>query len=251
MSVAQKVAIITGAQSGIGLATARRFAAEGAAVVLADVVDARAATNELIGTGAQALFVQADVSNASQVGALLEQTLSAYGHLDVLVNNAGVELPKRITDTTEAEWDRLMDVNLKGVFLCSRAAIAAMQRQRGGVIVNVGSELGVVGRSEIAAYCASKGGVVQLTKAMAVDHAADGIRVNCVCPGPVDTPLLQAIIRGSADPQRERLAILDKTLMKRFGHPKEIASAILFLASDESSYMTGSILLVDGGVTAH
>ncbi|HUS69202.1 MAG TPA: SDR family oxidoreductase [Anaerolineae bacterium] len=251
MRMKQKVSIITGAQSGIGLATARRFAAEGATVVLADIKDASPAANELVGTGAQAHFVQTDVSNASQVEALLEQTLSAYGHLDVLVNNAGVELPKRITDTTEAEWDRLMDVNLKGVFLCSRAAIPAMQRQGGGVIVNVGSELGVVGGSEIAAYCATKGGVVQLTKAMAVDHAADGIRVNCVCPGPVATPLLEATIHGSSDPEKERLRILDKTLMKRFGHPKEIASAILFLASDESSYMTGSILLVDGGVTAH
>ena len=251
MRMKQKVSIITGAQSGIGLATARRFAAEGATVVLADIKDARPAANELVGTGAQARFVQTDVSNASQVEQLLEQTLSAYGHLDVLVNNAGVELPKRITDTTEAEWDRLMDVNLKGVFLCSRAAIPAMQRQGGGVIVNVGSELGVVGGSEIAAYCATKGGVVQLTKAMAVDHAADGIRVNCVCPGPVATPLLEATIHGSSDPEKERLSILDKTLMKRFGHPNEIASAILFLASDESSYMTGSILLVDGGVTAH
>lgn len=250
MRMTRKIAIITGAQSGIGLATARRFAAEGAAVVLADVVDASPATNELLGSGAQARFVQADVSNASQVEALLEQTLSAYGGVDVLVNSAGVELPKRITDTTEAEWDRLMDVNLKGVFLCSRAAIPVMQRQGGGVIVNVGSELGIVGGSEIAAYCASKGGVVQLTKAMAVDHAADGIRVNCVCPGPVDTPLLEAIIRGSADPEKERLAILEKTLMKRFGQPTEIASVILFLASDESSYMTGSVLLVDGGATA-
>jgi NAD(P)-dependent dehydrogenase (short-subunit alcohol dehydrogenase family) len=251
MRMKQKVSIITGAQSGIGLATARRFAAEGATVVLADIKDARPAANELVGTGAQARFVQTDVSNASQVEALLEQALSAYGHLDVLVNNAGVELPKRITDTTEAEWDRLMDVNLKGVFLCSRAAITAMQRQGGGVIVNVGSELGVVGGSEIAAYCATKGGVVQLTKAMAVDHAADGIRVNCVCPGPVATPLLEATIQGSTDPEKERLRILDKTLMKRIGHPEEIANAILFLASDESSYMTGSILLVDGGVTAH
>jgi NAD(P)-dependent dehydrogenase (short-subunit alcohol dehydrogenase family) len=251
MRLKQKVCIITGAQSGIGLATARLCAAEGATVVLADVKDASAPTNELVRAGARACFVQTDVSSAPQVDALLEQTLSAYGRLDVLVNNAGVELPKRITDTTEAEWDRLMNVNLKGVFLCSRAAIPVMRQQGGGVIVNVGSELGVVGGSEIAAYCASKGGVVQLTKAMAVDHAADGIRVNCVCPGPVATPLLEATIHGSTNPEEERLRILDKTLMKRLGQPKEIASAILFLASDDSSYVTGSVLLVDGGVTAH
>jgi NAD(P)-dependent dehydrogenase (short-subunit alcohol dehydrogenase family) len=251
MRMRRKVALITGAQSGIGLAAARLFAAEGAAAVLADVKDASELAHELALTGAEARFVHADVSSASQVSSLVEETLSAHGHLDVLVNNAGVELPKKITETTEAEWDRIMDVNLKGVFLCSRAAITAMRRQGSGVIVNVGSELGVVGGSEIAAYCASKGGVVQLTKAMAVDHAADGIRVNCVCPGPVDTPLLEAIIRGSSDPEKERRSILDKTLMKRFGQPTEIASAILFLASDESSYMTGSILLVDGGLTAH
>jgi len=251
MRMKQKVSIITGAQSGIGLATARRFAAEGAAVVLADIKDATSLADELVGSGAQARFVHTDVSSAAQVQALLEQTLSAYGRLDVLVNNAGIELPKKITDTTEAEWDRLMDVNLKGVFLCSRAAIVAMRRQGGGVIVNVGSELGLVGGSEIAAYCATKGGVVQLTKAMAVDHAPDGIRVNCVCPGPVATPLLEATIRRSADPEKEKYSILDKTLMKRFGDPTEIANAILFLASDQSSYMTGSILVVDGGVTAH
>jgi NAD(P)-dependent dehydrogenase (short-subunit alcohol dehydrogenase family) len=157
MQMKQKVAIITGARSGIGLATARRFAAEGAAVVIADVEDATPVADELIGTGAQARFVHTDVSNASEVETLLDQTLSAYGRLDVLVNNAGIELPKRITDTTEAEWDRLMDVNLKGVFLCSRAAITAMKHQGGGVIVNVGSELGLVGGSEIAAYCATKG----------------------------------------------------------------------------------------------
>ncbi|HEM60709.1 MAG TPA: SDR family oxidoreductase, partial [Chloroflexi bacterium] len=148
------------------------------------------------------------------------------------------------------EWDRLMAVNLKGVLLCSRAAIPIMRSQGQGVIVNVASELGLVGGSEIAAYCASKGGVVQLTKAMAVDHAPDGIRVNCVCPGPVDTPLLASIIQSSADPSAERRSIVEKTLLRRLGHPEEIASAILFLASHESSYMTGSAVLVDGGVTA-
>jgi NAD(P)-dependent dehydrogenase (short-subunit alcohol dehydrogenase family) len=251
MRMKDRVSVITGGRSGIGLATAHRFAREGATVVLADCRDAAAEAGELASTGVETRFVQTDVSNASQVENLIEETLSTFGRLDVLVNNAGIELPKTIVDTTEPEWDRLMEVNLKGVFLCSRASIPAMRRQGGGVIVNVASELGLVGGSEIAAYCATKGGVVQLTKAMAVDHAADGIRVNCVCPGPVATPLLEATIHGSSDPEKERLSILDKTLMKRFGHPNEIASAILFLASDESSYMTGSILLVDGGVTAH
>ncbi|MDH4207613.1 MAG: SDR family oxidoreductase, partial [Anaerolineae bacterium] len=199
----------------------------------------------------QVRFIPMDVSDEQGVAALFEETIDAFGRLDVLVNNAGIELPKKVTETTEAEWDRLMGVNLKGVFLCSRAAIGIMRRQGGGVIVNVGSELGIVGGSEIAAYCASKGGVVQLTKAMAIDHAADGIRVNCVCPGPVATPLLEATILGSSDPVAERQSILQKTLFRRFARPEEIASAILFLASDESSYMTGSIVAIDGGVTAH
>ena len=143
-----------------------------------------------------------------------------------------------------------MSVNLKGVFLCSKAAILAMRRRGGGVIVNVASELGIVGASEIAAYCASKGGVVQLTKAMAIDHAPENIRVNCVCPGPVATPLLESIIAAAPDPELEERIIVSKTLLKRLAQPEEIAHAILFVASDESSYMTGSIVAVDGGWTA-
>jgi NAD(P)-dependent dehydrogenase (short-subunit alcohol dehydrogenase family) len=245
-----KVAVITGAKSGIGLATARRFAAEGAKLVAVDIKDASKEVGELVEAGGRARFVQADVSSASHVERLVQEALAAYGRVDVLVNNAGIELAKKVTDTTDSEWDRLMDVNLKGVFLCSRAAIPLMQLQGGGVIVNVASELGLVGGSEIAAYCASKGGVVQLTKAMAIDHAAEGIRVNCVCPGPVATPLLEATISGSSNPKEERRNILNKTLLKRLGRPDEIANVILFVASDEASYMTGSIVVVDGGCTA-
>ena len=250
MGLKQKVAIITGAKSGIGLATALRFAAEGAKVVLADVRDAQQEAREITEGGGEALFVQVDVSSESQVDTLIEKTIVAYGRLDVLVNNAGIELAKKVTDTTEAEWDRLMDVNLKGVFLCSKAAIPVMQRQGGGVIVNVASELGLVGGSEIAAYSASKGGVVQLTKAMAIDHADDQIRANCVCPGPVATPLLEAIVEASSNPEEERRSIVGKTLLKRVGRPEEIANVVLFLASEESSYMTGSAVVVDGGWTA-
>jgi NAD(P)-dependent dehydrogenase (short-subunit alcohol dehydrogenase family) len=251
MRLKDKVAVITGAASGIGLATARRFGLEGAIVVAADVQDASQLCHELVETGVSARFVQADVSEADEVDRLFEEVVKSFGRLDVLVNNAGIGLPKRITDTTEADWDRLMDVNLKGVFLCARAAIPAMKSQAGGAIVNVASELGLVGGSEIAAYCASKGGVVQLTRAMAVDHCQDGIRVNCVCPGPIATPLLESIIDGSSKPDQERGRIAQKTLLKRMGKPEEIANVILFLASDESSYMTGSIVLVDGGSTAH
>jgi NAD(P)-dependent dehydrogenase (short-subunit alcohol dehydrogenase family) len=250
MRLKDKVALVTGAKSGIGLATASRLAVEGAKVVLADVRDAQQEASEIVKEGGEALFVRVDVSSGPQVNALMEKTLAAYGRLDVLVNNAGIELAKKVTDTTEAEWDRLMDVNLKGVFFCSKAAIPVMQRQGGGIIVNIASELGLVGGSEIAAYSASKGGVVQLTKAMAIDHVGDGIRVNCVCPGPVATLLLEAIIEASSNPEEERRSIVEKTLLKRVGQPEEIANVILLLASEESSYMTGSIVVVDGGLTA-
>jgi NAD(P)-dependent dehydrogenase (short-subunit alcohol dehydrogenase family) len=250
MYMKDKVTVITGAASGIGLATVRRMAVEGAKIVAVDIKDTGDHVQELAQMGAQALFVQADVSKPQEVERLVGETLTSFGRLDVLVNNAGIGLPKKITETTEADWDRLMDVNLKSVFLCVRAAIPIMERQGGGVIVNVASELGLVGGSEIAAYCASKGGVVQLTKALAVDHSHDGIRVNCVCPGPVATPLLESIIAGSSDPERERRRITQKIPLERVAQPEEIANVILFLASDESSYMTGSVVVVDGGSTA-
>jgi NAD(P)-dependent dehydrogenase (short-subunit alcohol dehydrogenase family) len=246
--LAGKVAVITGAKSGIGLATARLFAAEGAAVVLADIRDA---SEEAAAIQGRCAVIPVDVANGRSVQQLVDRTLKEFGRLDVLVNNAGIDLAKRITETDEADWDRLMNVNLRGVFLCSKAAVLVMRDYGGGVIVNVASELGIVGGSEIAAYCASKGGVVLLTKAMAVDHAAENVRVNCVCPGPVDTPLLQSIIAAASDAAAEQLSIISKTLLRRLARPGEIASAILFLASDESSYMTGSIVAVDGGWTAH
>jgi NAD(P)-dependent dehydrogenase (short-subunit alcohol dehydrogenase family) len=250
MRLQDKVAVITGAKTGIGFATASRFAAEGAKIIVADVKDAHQEVGELMGQGAEARFIQVDVSNESQVAALIEQTVAIFGRLDILVNNAGVELAKTIADTTETEWDRLMSVNLKGVFLCSKAAIPVMRHQGAGVIVNVASELGLVGGSEIAAYSASKGGVVQMTKSMAIDHAADGIRVNCIAPGPISTPLLESIIESSANPEEERRSIVMKTILKRLGRPEEIANVIVFVASDEASYMTGSIVTVDGGWTA-
>ena len=250
MRLKNKVAIITGGKSGIGFATALRFAIEGAKVVIADINNTDQEVQKIKQCGYEASFVQVDISNENQVNTLIEKTFRHYGCLDIVVNNAGIELAKKITDTTEAEWDRLMNVNLKGVFLCSKAAIPAMRRGGGGVIVNVASELGIVGGSEIAAYSASKGGVVQLTKSMAIDHASDGIRVNCICPGPVSTPLLESIINSSSNPEEERRHVVEKTLLKRLAQPEEIANVIAFLASVEASYMTGSVIVVDGGWTA-
>ena len=251
MNLKGKVVIVTGAKSGIGLATAVCFADKDARVVVADVREASQEVSELAKRGAEATFVQVDVSNGSQVAALIAKTVAIFGRLDILVNNAGMELAKKVTDTTEAEWERLMNVNLKGVFLCSKSAIPVMQRNGGGVIVNVASELGLVGGSEIAAYTASKGGVVQLTKAMAIDHASDGIRVNCIAPGPVSTPLLEGIIKSASNAEQERQSIVSKTLLKRLPRPEEVAHVIVFVASDEASYMTGAIVSVDGGWTAH
>ena len=250
MRLKDKVAIITGAKSGIGLATARRFLEEGAKVVMADVEDAQQELESMALDGRDVTFVRADVSSDDDVQELIRQAVGRYGRIDVLVNNAGIELARKATDTTETQWDRLMGVNLKGVFLCSKAAVAEMQGTGGGVIVNVASELGLVGGAEIAAYCASKGGVIQLTKAMAIDHADDHIRINCVCPGPINTPLLDRIIESSAAPEKERQMTVARTLMNRLGEPEEIANVILFLASEESSYMTGSIVVADGGLTA-
>jgi NAD(P)-dependent dehydrogenase (short-subunit alcohol dehydrogenase family) len=249
MRLSSKIAIVTGAASGIGLATARMFAAEGATVVLADRTDPSKNAAAMLLTYKDSVASTLDVTDAKAVEALVASTVARFGRVDILVNNAGVDLAKTVPDTSEAEWDALMDVNLKGVFLCSRAAIAAMRRSGGGCIVNVASELGLVGGSSIAAYCASKGGVVQLTKAMAIDHAHENIRVNCVCPGPVETPLLQSIVDAAPDRAAELADIVGRTLLLRLAKPDEIASVLLFVASDEASYMTGSVIAVDGGWT--
>lgn len=242
--------MITGAKSGIGFATARRFAEEGATVVLADIAAADDEAALINGNGGKACFLEADVSSEQSVREMFERTIAKYGRIDLLVNNAGRDLAKTVTDTGSEEWDRLLSVNLKGVFLCSKAAVIEMRMRGGGAIVNVASELGLVGAPGSAAYCASKGGVIQLTRAMAIDHAPDNIRINCVCPGPINTPLLDRIIATAADPDRERQITIKKTLLQRLGEPQEIANVILFLASAEASFMTGSVVVADGGLTA-
>jgi NAD(P)-dependent dehydrogenase (short-subunit alcohol dehydrogenase family) len=251
MRLHDKVAIVTGAKSGIGLATAKRLAGDGARVVLVDRRDAAGEAATLRADGASAIFLAADVRDGAQVGGMIRDAVNRFGRIDVLVNNAGIDLAKTVPDTSEAEWDRLLAVNLKGVFLCAKAAIPVMRHQGGGTIINVASELALVGGSAIAAYCASKGGVLLLSKAMAVDHAADNILVNCVCPGPIATPLLDSITRAERDPLAARREIEARTLLKRLGRPDEIATVIAFLASDDASYMTGSTVVVDGGWTAH
>jgi meso-butanediol dehydrogenase / (S,S)-butanediol dehydrogenase / diacetyl reductase len=252
MKLADRVTIVTGAASGIGQATARLFAAEGAAVVLADVDGPACAAETAIlqVAGGRALAVPCDVSREDDVARLFAAAGDAFGRVDVLVNAAGVGLAGTIADGTADEWWHLLGVNLAGTFLCCREAVRVMRRQGGGSIVNVASELALVGAAEIAAYAATKGGVLQLTRAMAADHTREGIRVNAVCPGPVDTPLLDGLIAAADDPEAERRATEESTLLGRLGRPDEIARAILFLAGDDSSFVVGAALVADGGVTA-
>ncbi len=250
MTLAGKTIVVTGAGSGIGLAATRRFAADGATVVMADVRDASEAAARLAGAGNDVRFVRTDVSREAEVQALIDGVVSSNGGVDVLVNNAGIVLARTVPDTTLDEWDRLLDVNLKGVFLCSRAVIPVMRQRRRGVIVNVASEQGLVGTATNAAYTATKGGVIQLTKSMAIDHGEEGIRINCVAPGPVKTPMIDTFLASVEDPQEELRGFVDATILKRLGRPEEIANVIAFLASDESSYMAGSVVVVDGGLTA-
>lgn len=252
MRLADRVAIITGAGSGMGRATALLFAEEGARVVAADCDgDAGEETVGLIEKrGGEATFVPVDVSEAADAERLVKITLERYGNLDILVNNAGIYAQGDVANTTEEEWHRILGVNLTGVFLCSKYAVAAMVERGGGAIVNVASEAGLVGIHNQVSYNVSKSGVIALTKSMALDFAPHSIRVNCLCPGRTLTPLVEKVITEAADPESTRRALEEDRPMKRMGRPEEIAAAILFLVSDECTYATGSTLVVDGGYTA-
>ncbi len=244
-----KVAIITGGARGQGAAEARLFAQEGAKVVFGDVLDeeGRRVEAEIAEQGGDAAYLHLDVTSDSDWRAALETTVSKYGKLDILVNNAAIFIRKGIEDTTEDEWDRIMDINAKGVFLGTKRAIPVMREAGGGSIVNISSIAGHVGNPNGgAAYTATKGAVRLFTKVTAVQHAQDKIRCNSVHPGPIDTPMTQAL---SADPdsQAQRLR---RVPLGRVGTPEDVAYGVLYLASDESSFVTGSELVIDGGVIA-
>ena len=248
MRLRGKVAIVTGAGTGIGRAAARLFATEGAAVVVAEIdVHAGQETVTLIEAGGgTARFVQTDTSKMVDCQRMVRATVESYGKLNVLFNNAAVYSQGTVVDTPEEVFDRMIAVNLKGVFLCCKAAVPVMISGGGGSIVNMSSSVGwLIAAPGIVAYAASKGGVTLLTRAMALDHAKDHIRVNCICPGPTDTSMLR---RAFTD---EQLIAFGGTLpVSRLGRPEEIASAALWLASDEASFVTGVALPVDGGQTA-
>jgi meso-butanediol dehydrogenase / (S,S)-butanediol dehydrogenase / diacetyl reductase len=247
-----KVALVTGAGSGIGRATAEAFGREGAAVAVADrsLESSEEVADAIVAAGGRAIALGGDVSRDEDCKRLVLETVAAFGTLDILVNNAGIGTSGSVLDTDEATWDALMAVNLKGTFLMSRAALAVMIPRKSGVIVNAGSIAGIRGLPDRAAYIASKFGVVGLTKAMALDHVKDGIRVNCVCPGTTDTPWIAERLQEAKDPDAALAALVARQPMGRLGTAEEMAAAYLFLASDESSFTTGTALVVDGGFIA-
>ena len=241
--LAGKVAIVTGAASGFGAGIVRRFVDEGARAVLADV---DAAAGERMAREIGADFVAADVSSDADAGRMVASAIERFGRLDILVNNAGrPQSPTSIVETSESEFDRLMAVNARAIFLAARHAVPVMRRQGGGVILNTVSVAAIRPRLGLAAYNASKGAALVLTKSLAIELAADQIRVNAVCPGPGDTPMLATFVGGDSD--AHRAAFLSTIPMGRLCAPRDIADAMVFLASDEASFITGVVLEVDGG----
>lgn len=251
MRVKDKVALVTGAGAGIGKASAVLLAREGARVGVADF-DAAAAevTTQIIReAGGEAISITGDVSVETDCARLIEVVTTRWGRLDVLCNIAGIVLGGVVDQTTDKEWNASMDVNLRSIYLCSKHAIPWMRRFGGGTIVNMASVAGLMGVKNRAAYSASKGGVIGLTKSMAIDYVEDGIRVNSICPGTVDSPSLQKRLEALPDPAAARRDFTSRQPMKRFGRPEEIAYAVLFLSSDESSFITGTEIVVDGGMS--
>jgi NAD(P)-dependent dehydrogenase (short-subunit alcohol dehydrogenase family) len=244
-----KVALITGAASGIGRATAMLFAREGAAVVIVDANEAEGqeVTRGIARSGGRAVFETGDVTRAADCRRAVERASRDFGGLQVLFNNAGIIRRASVVELDEADWDRVMDVNVKSIFLMSKYAIPVIARSGGGSIINTASGWGLAGGPKAAAYCASKGAVVLLTKAMAIDHGKESIRVNCICPGDTDTPMLRNEAQQVGEPVGRFLAEAARRPLGRIGTPEDIARAALYLAGDASAFVTGATLVVDGG----
>ncbi len=252
MRLEGKVALISGGARGMGAAEARLFSSEGAKVVIADVLEdeGRRTEAQINESGGDAIFVRLDVTRESEWDAAVTRAVQQFGKLDIVVNNAGIAFRNSIEDTSVEAWDRVMDINAKGVFFGTKAAIAQMKEQgTGGSIINISSISGNIGQDNVSAvYNASKGAVRIFTKSAAIQHASDSIRVNTIHPGPIETPMTA---EGRANAERiGEFTVADNTPMGRYGKPEEVAYGVLFLASDESSYVTGAEIVIDGGYTA-
>jgi NAD(P)-dependent dehydrogenase (short-subunit alcohol dehydrogenase family) len=248
--IEDKVALVSGGASGIGKACAQLLSTAGAKVAILDIDIGRGkeVAKEIIDQGGKAIFIECDVSKNEPCRRAIEKTAEKFGRLDILVNAAGIITRASVLETSEIDWDKTMAVNLKSVYLLSRYSIPEMSQVGGGVIVNISSGWGLVGGKDAAAYCASKGAVVLLTKAMALDHGSQNIRVNCICPGDTDTPMLRSEAEGLGIPYDALIMDSSKDRpLGRIGTPMDIAQSVLFLTSNASSFITGSILVVDGG----
>lgn len=244
-----KVALITGGASGIGQATALLFAQEGASVAIMDINQAlgAAVVAQIEAAGGKALFIAGDVTRSQDCQAAVQQTVATFGGLHILFNNAGIIRRRNVLQTSETDWERVMAVNVTSIFLMCKYAIPEMMRSGGGSIINTSSGWGLKGGANALAYCASKGAVSNMTRALAIDHGKDGIRVNAICPGDTDTPMLRNEAQQLGQDEAEFLAEAASRPLKRYAQPLEIARAVLFLASEDSSYVTGTNLVVDGG----
>ncbi|HJY87143.1 MAG TPA: glucose 1-dehydrogenase [Candidatus Acidoferrales bacterium] len=248
-----KVALVTGGGTGIGRACALLFAREGAQVAVAArrAAPLAAVTAEMAKAGAETLAVECDVTQARHTQDAMRAIVGRFGRLDVVVNNAGALIAATAEETSEGDWDRIIDVNVKGTFLVSRAALPELRKTGGGSVINIGSILSLVGMKKRAAYCAAKGGVLLLTRAMAVDHAHERIRFNCICPGLVKTELVRGLFTGTPEDEALLRQRIEQIPLGRVGQPEDVARLAVFLASEESSWITGAALPVDGGFTAY
>ncbi len=250
MKLKDKVAIVTGSSKGIGEGIARVFHREGAKVVVVcrSVKEGAKMAEELGASRGQAIFIKTDLTVEEQIRRMIDQTVEHFGQLDILVNNAGYHISKNVEETTEAEWKFIQDTNLRSTFLCSKYAIPHLRKTRGNII-NISSMVGVVGQPNAGAYSATKGGQIAMTKGMAIDFAPDGIRVNVICPGWIQTPLVEDWFSQQKDPEAARQYIYAQHPLGRIGTIEECGTVAAFLASEEASFVTGAVIAVDGGVT--
>lgn len=247
MELDGKVALVTGGSSGIGRAISELFAKEKAQVVIADINSGEETVKAVLNGGGIAAFIRTDVRDSTQVQRLVEETVAKYGGVDVVCNNAGIDAKRCLIDTSEDVWDMILDTNLKGPFLVSKYVLPHMIVKKKGAVINIASQMGLVASENLSAYCASKAGLIQLTKVIALENARYGIRANCICPGPIQTSGLDKTFNLEHNPEEAKRSFMKKVPLNRFGKTEEIAQGALFLASDRSSYVTGQSLVVDGG----